>query len=335
LRKLANAARLLREHEGLAQLKTLELAQRAAEGANTTLVLGLDPTTVAAQDLNVEVGAPACRGHGRGRRRSARGRRNATGIATRRTVMQNYEDIESPGVPIKAWTRGVELDPNALEQLRNTARIPVVHGHVAVMPDVHWGMGATVGSVIPTLGAVIPAAVGVDIGCGMCAVETTLSASDLPDDLKPLRNTIERAVRTAGARPQGRRQARQGRVVGAAEARHQPVEGAPRGRLRAPVRALPVAREVEQRHHLGTLGTATTSSRSVSTRRTGLDSCCTPARAASATPSHRTSSSARRRTWRTRSGACPTRTSPTSREGHAPLRRLRRGRAAGRRSSRA
>ena len=121
--------------------------------------------------------------------------------------MQSYEEIESPGVPIKAWTRGVEIGDNAREQLRNTARIPVVHGHVAVMPDVHWGMGATVGSVIPTLGAIIPAAVGVDIGCGMGAVETTLTAADLPDDLKPMRNTIERAVphgRSAGRRGGGK-----------------------------------------------------------------------------------------------------------------------------------
>jgi len=122
--------------------------------------------------------------------------------------MESYEEIESPGVPIRAWTRGVELADNAKEQLRNTARIPVVHGHVAVMPDVHWGMGATVGSVIPTLGAIIPAAVGVDIGCGMGAVRTTLSANDLPEDLKPLRNTIERAVphgRSPGRRGGGKR----------------------------------------------------------------------------------------------------------------------------------
>jgi tRNA-splicing ligase RtcB len=115
--------------------------------------------------------------------------------------MKNYEEIESSGVPIKAWTRGVEVGENALTQLRNTAALPCVHGHVAVMPDVHWGMGATVGSVIPTLGAIIPAAVGVDIGCGMCAVRTSLRASDLPDDLKPLRNTLERNVphgRSAG-----------------------------------------------------------------------------------------------------------------------------------------
>jgi len=110
------------------------------------------------------------------------------------TPLTSYEEIASPGVPIKAWTRGVELTENAREQLRNTASLPIVHGHVAVMPDVHWGLGATIGSVIPTLGAIVPAAVGVDIGCGMCALRTTLTASDLPDDLKPLRGTLERNV---------------------------------------------------------------------------------------------------------------------------------------------
>lgn len=106
-----------------------------------------------------------------------------------------YETIESRGgVPIKAWTQGLEIDENARRQLVNTAQLPIIHGHLAVMPDVHWGMGATIGSVIPTLGAIVPAAVGVDIGCGMCAVRTSLVASDLPDDLKPMRNTIERAI---------------------------------------------------------------------------------------------------------------------------------------------
>jgi tRNA-splicing ligase RtcB len=105
-----------------------------------------------------------------------------------------YESIPSDGVPIKAWTRGVEVAGNALEQLRNVARLPFVHSHVAVMPDVHWGIGATVGSVIPTADAIIPAAVGVDIGCGMMAVRTTLKAADLPDDLKTVRAAIEKAV---------------------------------------------------------------------------------------------------------------------------------------------
>ena len=86
------------------------------------------------------------------------------------------------------------------EQLRNIASIPFVGPWVAVMPDVHLGKGATVGSVIPTRGAIIPAAVGVDIGCGMAAVRTTLRASDLPDDLGPLRNSIERSVPVGNGR---------------------------------------------------------------------------------------------------------------------------------------
>ena len=108
--------------------------------------------------------------------------------------MPTYEEIESDGVPIKAWVRGVPLADNARAQLRNAARLPFVHSHLAVMPDVHWGIGATIGSVIPTVGAIVPAAVGVDIGCGMCAVQTTLGAGDLPDNLKGVRAKIERAV---------------------------------------------------------------------------------------------------------------------------------------------
>ena len=106
----------------------------------------------------------------------------------------SYVEVPSEGVPIKAWTRGVELADNAIAQLQNAARLPFIHSHVAVMPDVHWGMGATIGSVIPTVGAIVPAAVGVDIGCGMCAVQTTLVATDLPDNLLGLREAIEKAV---------------------------------------------------------------------------------------------------------------------------------------------
>ncbi|MEO6597165.1 MAG: RtcB family protein, partial [Planctomycetota bacterium] len=108
--------------------------------------------------------------------------------------MSTYEQFETHGVPIKAWVRGVHTDTNAIQQLRNVALLPIVHSHIAAMPDIHWGIGATVGSVIPTLGAIIPAAVGVDIGCGMMAVRTSLLASDLPDNLKGLRSTIERVV---------------------------------------------------------------------------------------------------------------------------------------------
>jgi tRNA-splicing ligase RtcB len=108
--------------------------------------------------------------------------------------MTGPELIETQGAPIKAWIRGVPADEGALEQLRNVARLPFVFRWVAAMPDVHWGIGATVGSVIPTRRAIIPAAVGVDIGCGMMAARTSLNARDLPDGLKDLRTAIERAV---------------------------------------------------------------------------------------------------------------------------------------------
>ncbi len=98
------------------------------------------------------------------------------------------------GVPIHAWVEGVEFEHHARAQLQNVARLPFVFRHVAVMPDVHAGIGATVGTVLATLGAIVPAAVGVDIGCGMMAVQTTLNAKDLPDSLASVRHTIEAAV---------------------------------------------------------------------------------------------------------------------------------------------
>ncbi len=98
------------------------------------------------------------------------------------------------GRHVKMWTNGVPVDEQAKHQLANIARMPFVHSHLAVMPDVHVGKGATVGSVIATQGAIIPAAVGVDIGCGMMAVQTTLTARDLPESLSDLRARIERAV---------------------------------------------------------------------------------------------------------------------------------------------
>lgn len=111
------------------------------------------------------------------------------------TPTDSFDTITTEGArPIKAWTRGVMLEEQALGQLRNVARLPIVHGWVAAMPDVHWGIGATVGSVIPTLDAIVPAAVGVDIGCGMMAVQTSLTAAQLPDDLAPIRSAIEAAV---------------------------------------------------------------------------------------------------------------------------------------------
>lgn len=108
---------------------------------------------------------------------------------------QSYNVIQTEkGLPIKAWTKGVPIDAGAEQQLKNVASLPFIYKWIAAMPDVHWGMGATVGSVIPTKAAIIPAAVGVDIGCGMMAVQTTLKAEQLPDNLKGIRAAIEKAV---------------------------------------------------------------------------------------------------------------------------------------------
>ena len=119
--------------------------------------------------------------------------------------MKNYEvmNVEG-GRHVKMWTRGVPVDESAKAQLANIARMPFVHSHLAVMPDVHLGKGATVGSVIATKGAIIPAAVGVDIGCGMMAVQTTLKAKDLPESLAQLRSRIERAVPHGASKVRGR-----------------------------------------------------------------------------------------------------------------------------------
>lgn len=102
--------------------------------------------------------------------------------------------IKGRKVDIWAWADPAEIEGVALEQLKNIAALPWVFHHVAAMPDVHYGKGATVGSVIAMKGAVSPAAVGVDIGCGMAAVRTSLSASDLPDSLHGLRSELERAI---------------------------------------------------------------------------------------------------------------------------------------------
>lgn len=96
--------------------------------------------------------------------------------------------------PIKIWNKFVPVETQAMNQLKNLATLPFIHEHIAVMPDCHWGMGATIGSVIATVGAVIPAAVGVDIGCGMTARRISLTASDLPDNLLMLRTYIEERV---------------------------------------------------------------------------------------------------------------------------------------------
>ena len=104
----------------------------------------------------------------------------------------NYNEIiQEHSAPIKMWTQGVPVEAAAEQQLRNIAALPIIYKHIAVMPDVHLGKGATIGSVIPSYKAIIPAAVGVDLGCGMMACKTTLIAAYLPDNLLPLRLAIE------------------------------------------------------------------------------------------------------------------------------------------------
>ncbi len=159
-----------------------------------------------------------------------------------------YEPTE--GVPIKHWTRGVQLEDSAHEQLRNVARMPFIHKHVAAMPDVHWGMGATIGSVIATKGAIIPAGVGVDIGCGMMAFQTTLTASQLPDNLSALRSAIEAAV------PHGRTDNGGANDRGAWGGNTQPQRWAGlHDRYEAIVAKHPKAKAFNTLRHMGTLGT--------------------------------------------------------------------------------
>jgi tRNA-splicing ligase RtcB len=122
-------------------------------------------------------------------------------------TQRSYDVMTTPdGGLVKMWTRGVAVEDAAREQLRNVASLPFVHKWIAAMPDVHWGMGATVGSVIPTKAAIVPAAVGVDLGCGMMAVKTSLRAEHLPDGLEGVRSAIEAAV------PHGRTISRSSRL---------------------------------------------------------------------------------------------------------------------------
>jgi len=98
------------------------------------------------------------------------------------------------GVPIKAWVDGVEFEDQAKKQLENLSKLPFIYKHIAVMPDVHLGKGSTIGSVVPTINAIIPSSVSVDIGCGMTAALTTLTSHDLPDSLGFVRAEIEKSV---------------------------------------------------------------------------------------------------------------------------------------------
>lgn len=153
------------------------------------------------------------------------------------------------GKPIKLWTDGVPVEDEARKQLLNTAQMPFIFKHLAVMPDVHLGKGSTIGSVIPTLGAIIPAAVGVDIGCGMIAARTSLHARDLPDNLHGLRTAIEQAVphgKTFGRRDQGAWD----NVPKHADQQWQGLAG----RFKAITDKYPRLEKTNNRQHLGTLG---------------------------------------------------------------------------------
>jgi tRNA-splicing ligase RtcB len=167
--------------------------------------------------------------------------------------MAGHEVFEGVKVPIKAWTRGVPIEESAMKQLRNVAALPFIHKHIAVMPDVHWGMGATVGSVIPTVGAIIPAAVGVDIGCGMMAVKTSLRAEHLPDDLSGIRSEIEAAVPHGRTDNGGRNDVGAWQVEPPAAAKARWAELEPG--YKAVVDKHPKAAHPRGFGHLGTLGT--------------------------------------------------------------------------------
>jgi len=153
---------------------------------------------------------------------------------------------------VKIWNRGISIEENAMEQIRNVATLPFIHKWVAVMPDAHMGYGATVGSVIPTVKAIIPGAVGVDIGCGIMAVKTSMKASDLPDNLLNIRLSIEAAV------PHGRSSAVARHDRGAwGEIPHEIGliwESYQKG-LERIVEKAPVLAKANSVHHLGTLGT--------------------------------------------------------------------------------
>jgi tRNA-splicing ligase RtcB len=119
----------------------------------------------------------------------------------------SYKVLNFDAGHAKAWINGVQLEDEAIKQIKHCAGLPFIHKHIAIMPDAHMGFGSTVGSVIPTKGAIIPAAVGVDIGCGMMASRLNMKAAELPDNLLAIRSAIERAVphgRTDNAGPNDR-----------------------------------------------------------------------------------------------------------------------------------
>ncbi len=169
-----------------------------------------------------------------------------------------YETLhDHDGVPIKSWTKGVPFEEEARQQLRNIASLPFVYKWLSVMPDVHLGQGATIGTVLPTLGAVIPAAVGVDIGCGMIAVKTSLFAHQLPNNLVGIRAAIEAAIPHGRSRFHSHRTAQHDK--GAWKEPPKDVIRAWKGLLEAGFKQLSeqhtVLKNTNNIHHLGTLGT--------------------------------------------------------------------------------
>lgn len=167
--------------------------------------------------------------------------------------MSDFNTILSPKGFIKAWNSGVAFEDVAIEQLKNVADMQFVKPYVAAMPDTHWGMGCTVGSVVPTIGAIMPAAVGVDIGCGMMAVLTNATKDTFKDYLPELRQAIEQAV------PHGRTNDGKPGDCGAWGELPTNVEEVWKDHFELEYEALcakhPGARSRNAKQHLGTLGT--------------------------------------------------------------------------------
>lgn len=165
----------------------------------------------------------------------------------------SYEYHEGKHHPIKTWTKGVQIEDQAMQQLRNISCLPFIYQHIAVMPDVHWGMGATIGSVLATKGAIVPAAVGVDLGCGMMAIQTTLVANDMPDSLGQIRARIEKMVphgRTNNGRPGDR-----GAWGNKIPASHKQRWLSLLARYQEIIKKHPKAKSFNGENHVGTLGT--------------------------------------------------------------------------------
>jgi len=164
----------------------------------------------------------------------------------------SYEVISQKGyTPIKSWTRGVPFDENSKQQLMNIAKMPFIHKWISAMPDVHLGKGATIGSVIPTTGAIIPAAVGVDLGCGMMAVKTSLNAEQLPDSLLHTRHAIENAVPHGHSKRRGRRdKGSWGNMPKDVETAWQPLHD----QFQLMTEKYPFLKNTNHINHLGTLG---------------------------------------------------------------------------------